>query len=185
MRALGGVVMRIHTVFSISLSMIVVGCAIRPLPKNVTRDTTLSIVEKIRCEARDALVDQIKRELRKEIDRTPHEVKINRDLLENIEAGNTSPDFFCKLDPRRIAGKSLDAFKSFAANSVTYTFKFTISENKIKSGLVDFSMPFTNGTFNLGLGAGSDSQRENSASPVPAARCVRLGAGGLHRCLRV
>jgi len=61
MRSLGGVVMRIHTVFSISLSMIVAGCAIRPLPRDVTRDTTVEIINKIRCEARRALVDELLR----------------------------------------------------------------------------------------------------------------------------
>src|SRR4051812_33466181 len=40
------------------------GCAIHPLPQDVTWDTTYRIVQKIRCEARDALTALAVRGLR-------------------------------------------------------------------------------------------------------------------------
>ena len=84
---------------SLALSMTVAGCSNHPLPKDVTRDTTFSIVEKIRCETRDALVEQIKIELEKEENRSRYEIAKNSTLLNAIVAGNSSPEFFCNLHP--------------------------------------------------------------------------------------
>ena len=47
----------LRRLFLAGLAPIVVGCAIHPLPDDVTRETTSSIVEKVRCEAKRAVLD--------------------------------------------------------------------------------------------------------------------------------
>jgi hypothetical protein len=45
----------IHSILLWGVAIAVTGCSIHPLPQDVTPDTTLDIVNKIRCEARDAV----------------------------------------------------------------------------------------------------------------------------------
>src|SRR5947207_14615078 len=88
------------------------GCSIHPLPDDVTRDSTVDIVKKIRCETKKA-------------------VELH--------------------DPQ---GKLNGA-------AIGYDFTFTITEDNNASGSAIFTLPFTNGTFTLALGAGESKQRIN------------------------
>jgi len=49
--------MRLSAVF---MTMALGGCATHPLPEDVTRKTTYDIVERIRCEAKEAVVDHVR-----------------------------------------------------------------------------------------------------------------------------
>jgi hypothetical protein len=48
---------RTNRLFLLGLAPLLVGCATHPLPENVTRSTTYDIVERIRCEAKRAVLD--------------------------------------------------------------------------------------------------------------------------------
>lgn len=159
MRTLGGVVMRIRTYSSLALSMIVVGCSIHPLPKDVTRDTTLEIINKIRCETRRALVERVKVVLEEEHSPT------NQSLLEKLkQPGGASEEMICNLHPAAFDEAASKRINKFAASTIAYTYKFTILEHKAKSGTANFRLPFTKGNFTLGLTAGSDKKRQNLRS---------------------
>jgi hypothetical protein len=45
-----------RSLLAIGISVILGGCAIHPLPENVTGVKTTRIVDRIRCEARDAVL---------------------------------------------------------------------------------------------------------------------------------
>ena len=148
--------MRIRSVSSLSLSMIVAGCSIHPLPRDVTRDTTLAIVEKIRCEARDALVRGMINVLEEEHSTT------NLELLQKLrQPGGASAEKLCRLSPLAFDEAARGRLNKFRTAATTYTFDFTIKENKMKAGGATFKVPFTQGTFTLGLTAGSDKTRSN------------------------
>ncbi len=152
MRSLGGVVMRIHTVFSISLSMIVVGCAIRPLPRDVTRDTTVEIINKIRCEARRALVDELLRLFERS------KFASTNALVPPLKSGMRK---FKDLNDWEVDKRTLGFVNKFRYAGIGLQFTFTITENNNKTGNASFRMPFTGGTFTLGLKAGSEKASVN------------------------
>lgn len=159
---LGGVMLRLRSCVFLSASLAIAGCSIHPLPDDVTRDTTLEIVNKIRCEARDALVERIMSVLAEPIGDSLEPSPKNLMVLQKMESpGGMSSDSICDLDIAEFEPETMDRFNVFATSSITYSFRFTISENKTKSGAATFNMPFTKGNFILGIGAGSDKTRQN------------------------
>ena len=109
-----------RTAYTVSIATLFMSaCATHPIPDDVTRDSTLNIVKKIRCEARKAIEEH---------------------------------------DPKRV----------FDAIEIAYNFKFTITENNNAGGSAIFSLPFTNGTFTLGIGAGEDRQRSGERNLLMA-----------------
>src|SRR5260370_7794079 len=65
-----GIVMRRSAVMISICAFLLGGCAIHPLPENVTRDTTYDIVQKIRCEGKEALDNITQRLVRLSTDPT-------------------------------------------------------------------------------------------------------------------
>jgi hypothetical protein len=124
-------------------STIAAACSIHPLPEDFSRSTTFDIVQKIRCEARDAVG---------ETSLTPK--------------GRVS---FTSARDDAAHPLSLDTargwlFPGLQYAAIGYSFKFTITEgdNGSASGL--FQFPFSNGTFSLGVSAGEDKKRKNDRS---------------------
>src|SRR5260370_18310487 len=65
-----GIVMRRSAVMISICAFLLGGCAIHPLPENVTRDTTYDIVQKIRCEGKETLDNITQRLVRLSTDPT-------------------------------------------------------------------------------------------------------------------
>lgn len=148
--------LRLRSCGFLAASLSIAGCSIHPLPDDVTRDTTLEIINKIRCEARDTLVERIIDVLVEE------ESPTNMKLLDKLnQPWGTSAENMCNLSPYEFDSRARDRLEKFRTAAATYSFEFTISENKVKSGGATFKMPFTQGTFTLGLSAGSDKTRKN------------------------
>ena len=70
---------------------ILAGCAIHPLPDDVTRETTHSIVQKIRCEAQRAVLDHGRR--------FGDETTLAYDFTFNIRENNNAQGGFTLTDP--------------------------------------------------------------------------------------
>lgn len=131
---------------ALSVAALSSGCAIHPLPEDVatTRNTTYYIVQKIRCEAKDA-----------------------------VRASAVDPAQQAALDKilaRLTAGKPPSAADITAIDATLrpglrdlvlgYNFTFTISEGDGSSGAASFAFPFSNGSFALSLGLGEDKERK-------------------------
>jgi hypothetical protein len=119
-------------------------CAIHPLPEDVTRNSTVDIVQKIRCEARGAII---------------------------LHASIDGPDFAeAKLQTLlRSPGDKEERIKAllkpaFRSAAIGYDFKFTINESDGSSASTTFTFPFSNGRFLLGLGGGEQKERKSDRS---------------------
>ena len=140
------------------LSLICAGCAVHPLPEDVTRDTTSAIVKKIQCEAREALDDITIDILNQYGDAEA------KSLVPRIAEGSLKvSDMFSPKYPHRfvVAKEGRDLLLAYTLTAVTFDFNFTISETNDNSAGVDFRLPTLNGVFSLGASAEAKLQRQN------------------------
>jgi hypothetical protein len=132
-----------------SVSIGTAGCAIHPLPEDVSGYNTYQIVSKIRCEAREAVrkiaVEYIRR-------RNPH-----------IAAG---------LENRTIRYKNFDrnlvdlrtqvGLERYDRGAIAYDFTFDITEKNNVTANADLTRFLSRGPLNIGLSAGNERERQNS-----------------------
>ena len=128
------------------------GCSIHPLPDDVTRDSTFDIVEKIRCEARDAIATELLILLDQSSDPG------TRALVPGLKSGSLK---FADLEEDQVDDVTLAVIDQYRWAGIGFKFTFQISENNDASGNALFRMPFTDGTFSLSVAAGKDKSRQN------------------------
>lgn len=140
------------------MAMVLAGCAIHPLPGDVTRDTTYQIVKKIQCEAREALDV-----LAVSVLRESHRPEL-QDLADKIE----KQTFFVRqfLDPEYRGVLTLDrsvgtVFLVFTLSAIVLDFDFSITETNDNTIDTNFRLPITGGLFTLGLKGGKKLVRKN------------------------
>ena len=124
------------------------GCAIHPLPDDISRETTYSIIQKIRCEAKAQVIVEV------------------RELLSR----SRSP-IVQSLDPEQVVIKLATVRKNDAAianiiekyrlSVIGYGFTFRIAEENHNRADANFILPLTHSTFTLGLGASVNKDRES------------------------
>lgn len=122
------------------------GCSIHPIPDDVSRYSTDEIVHHVRCEAKDAVRDEISKALEKY-------------RIWGIEADYVlEPANFARIrhENAELAAK----FLGYGASSISYDFEFQITENNDRSGTLLFGMPFVNSAgLTLGLDGGVSKAR--------------------------
>lgn len=135
-------------------TILLAGCNAHPLPDDVTIDT-VAIVQRIRCEARDAVLNA---------------------MIEKIDdRGNASDKrYAAKLsgDHRKILKKDRSQLsedlkkylRSYAEGAIGYNFSFDIAINTENSVGINLFNPFSNGTRTLDIGAGVARQRQGTRS---------------------
>jgi hypothetical protein len=147
-----------------SVGAFLAGCAIHPLPENVTGVDTADIVRQIRCESREAVISEIKKWL---VARASAGDPVSQRLLKKYE-----------VDPESISYFNADVFpasyveerslvKLFYSTGIAYSFDLRMTENN------DFNPPGAANAldlirpspprpkFTLGVGAGALFDREN------------------------
>lgn len=147
----------IKCVAVVGLALLLAGCAIHPLPEDVTRETTFLIVQKIRCEARDALKNISLRVLRES------DSAALRALLLRVEQGELRiTDLFERPEYNRLVPPNIkDRFIGFYLSAVAMDFTFDITETNTNSADANFRNPFNLGVFTLGVAAGNTLSRQN------------------------
>jgi hypothetical protein len=143
----------LQVLFASMFVAVTAGCSIHPLPDDVTRDTTFDIVEKIRCEARSAIVGEFLVLLGRSED------PLTRSLVPLLEAGAIR---FADLEEDQVDQKTLAIIDDYRWAGIGLKFSFKITESNDASGSALFRLPFTNGTFTLGIVAGKDKERRNT-----------------------
>ena len=136
--------MRSIAVMVSSTSVIILGCSIHPLPQDYSRDSTVEIVTKIRCEAREAII----------LHATKKPAKFDDDLKRALSAGTDKA-------ARLSAVKKDLIVETLGEAQIGYGFKFTISEKDGGSVRSNFVFPFGNGKTSLNLGIGEDKERKS------------------------
>lgn len=134
------------------LCIVLGACSIHPLPDDVTRDSTLTIVQKIRCETHDALRKVFARELLK----SPYPQ--TREVAEQLDSGDLTID---AIDGRMLDRETLEFWEQYRATAVGYVFEFLITENNGNTGAATFRLPYSQGIITVGLEAGKDLRRQN------------------------
>lgn len=143
------------------VACLLAGCSIHPLPDDVTHRSTFHIVQKIRCEAREALTE------------------ISADVLQNsknpqyprtYEVGGWVRDRSLKVtdvfDTKQPYHKWIDPdvhkyFDTFALSALALGFTFDITETNDAQFDSNFQDPFSRGIFKLNAKAGRKLDRNN------------------------
>jgi hypothetical protein len=150
--------MRRSTALVFVAAFLLGGCAIHPLPEDVTRNTTADIVHKIQCEGREALDNISIRILRSSTDQR------TLDLADRVAAGElTVIDVFFNPKYSRNLVLNKDAWALFGAytlSAVTFDFDLMIAEENNHEANADFQLPLVNGLFTLGANAGAKFDRK-------------------------
>jgi hypothetical protein len=145
---------------ALAAASLIGGCAIHPVPEDVTGLATADIVKQIRCETRDAarkiIVDYLKSLA------TDGKSVIARDLLLDFEP---NPDSMVAFDARRSfpdPAQALvrDFFDVIYTAGVAYTFDLTMTEDNNLGATAHFLGPWAN-KLTLGLTGDANRQRQN------------------------
>ena len=131
------------------------GCAVHPLPEDVSANTTFYIIQKIRCETRDAIIALAVRGLR-ETDYPPTLALADRIERREIPVTDLFQKYRRDVDPQVLTN-----FDIFGLSALAFDFTLTGIENNDASASASFRYPFAEGVFNLGVGAGSNRERQN------------------------
>jgi len=139
---------------AILATFLLVSCAAHPLPDNVTSDT-VAIVQKIRCEARDAVMAELIRKINER--GTPTDKEYARKLKQK-------PSLILKNDRKSLSNNIKNYLNIYSEGAIGYNFNFDITvhtENGIGINLLN---PFSNGTRTFDIGGGITRQNQGTRS---------------------
>jgi hypothetical protein len=146
-----------RSVIVVALASWLAGCAIHPLPEDVTGNTTYAIVQKIRCEARDALDQLAIRGLRESTN--PRTISL-ADLL--AERRVTILDLFMNPHYMRDVDREVhNNFDVFTLSALAFDFSLVGTENNDAAANANFGWPFGGGLFTLNVSGGTNLERQN------------------------
>jgi hypothetical protein len=141
------------------------GCAIHPLPEDVTGVDTVTIVRQIRCEAREAVKGELIAWL--ELLAADHPYQKGDPIAQRLLALYAQdPDQISTFSPKLFPGSEYkqvrNLINTFANTGIAYNFDLTMTENNDLTGGADFLKPLFNGKFTLGVSAGAMRERKNN-----------------------
>jgi hypothetical protein len=135
------------------------GCAIHPVPEDVTGVDTLDIVKQIRCETREALTDIIKDKLKAWAERGSAEAGV---LLSQYDS---DPDLISDFHPRLFPGPRYVEVRRlinlFAETAIAYNFDLQMTEKNDLTTDINLVKTFTTPRLTLGVNAGALRTRAN------------------------
>jgi hypothetical protein len=141
------------SVAAIALSFFAGGCAIHPVPENVTGVSTYHIVRQIRCEARAAIIDTAIKWLTNYDD--PEVQRIGFQFAEKPQTIATlNYKLFKNQDVRAIV-------KLFYDTGIAYNFDLTMTETNNLGAEINLLKPFTSSKATLGIMGSANRQRGN------------------------
>jgi hypothetical protein len=144
-----------------SLAALLAGCAIHPLPEDVTGVDTADIVRQIRCESREAVIHEIKQWL---VSRASAGDRVSQQLLMKYDADPESiSNFNANVFPASYA-EERKLVNLFYSAAVAYTFDLKMSENSDLNPPANFNLLRPSPPrpkFTLGIGAGALLDRSN------------------------
>jgi hypothetical protein len=154
--------MRIRHIAAVAAASLMAGCAIHPVPEDVTGVDTPNIVKQIRCETRDAARKVILDYLKYMAER---EDPIARDLLvQYTEDQDRMVDFDAKsLFQGTFYKQARNIFALIYAGAAAYSFELTMSETNNLGSTANLLGPWAN-QLNLSLMGDVNRTRQNVRS---------------------
>jgi hypothetical protein len=150
---LGGAVLGRASSGALGLAFAVASCAIHPLPEDVSGVSTYYIVRQIRCETRQAVIDNALNWLisDEKVDSASRAI--------GLEFKNGRP--IQQFSPSLFRGRVHDIIAVFYDVGVAYTFDLDMSEINNIDPQIDLLYIFHHGKFTTGIKGGFDRKREN------------------------
>ncbi len=143
---------------ALGVALAVAGCAIHPLPEDVSGVPTYPIVRQIRCETRQAIIDtglgwltSEQNQIEGKVD--PSSRKIGLEFLHGRPIQEFSPKLF--------KGKIRAIITVFFDTGVAYTFDLQMSEANNLDPQINLLKIFPRATFTMGINGRFDRTREN------------------------
>ena len=138
----------------IALSLFASGCAIHPVPENVTGVSTYHIVRQIRCEARAAVISSAINGFKNSGDPEIRQIGLE---FEDGTRPIASLSYKLFRNPRFSA-----IVKLFFDTGIAYNFSLEMTENNDLGTEINLLKPFTDSKVTLGISAGFNRQRMNT-----------------------
>jgi hypothetical protein len=150
----------VSCIVGIALSFFASGCAIHPLPQDVTGVDTYHIVRQIRCEARETIRLEVINWMKKL-------AAAGDPLAEQLALQyESAPDSISTFRPELFTGRDRVLIRSVAKlffdAGIAYSFQLTMTEDNNLMTNLSFLKPFTQPVFTLGVNANADRQRTNT-----------------------
>lgn len=143
---------------ALGMGLIVAGCAIHPLPEDVSGAPTYVIVRQIRCETRQAIIENVLGWLTSEKNQIEGKVDpVSRQT--GIEFRNGRP--MREFTPSLFKGRVEQIIATFYNAGVAYTFDLDMSEVNKLDPQINLSDIFPHFRFTIGITGGFDRTREN------------------------
>jgi hypothetical protein len=139
----------------VAFGLLLGGCAIHPLPENVTELNSFQIAQQIRCEAREGVIDSVLTYMASEGNATERSKKLS-------DYYRQRPDQIRSLHPRRLEGQMRAVTAFFWNTGIAYNYELVMTETNNLNGGVNLADPFTRGSVALGLKGNFDRQRQNT-----------------------
>jgi hypothetical protein len=152
----------LRTAAVIGVAVSVMGCAIHPLPDDVTGLSTYKIVQKIRCEARDGLRTNLAQWLirrKSNEDPTGFTYQLGQTLLEHEDAIET---FYTPAVQARLPPAIQKKVMMFENAAIAFDFTFNITEMNNLDPTLNLTRILKNKTFTADTSANFDRTRENT-----------------------
>lgn len=173
-RAIEGTTMNIKAICLLATALpALAACTTHPLPKDVSRKNTVAIVDHIRCEAFAAVINEIIKRLEVAANKAPSyrqkakrvAIHLAQELRARLETGNvvSMPNEIHRVLSVLKALKDTverNRVERFQYWVIAYNFEFNITETNDNSAGANFTLPFSNGSFSLGLNSGSSRSRQ-------------------------
>ena len=147
----------------VGMTIFLTSCTLHPLSENMARDDTYKIVQKIRCEAKDAVKKVVvdlflnsNSELGRELGLAIEKDEI---LLSEINPRDKKSKYFHLF--KKLPQRARILFLRFADAAIAFDFTFTISENNNNMADLSFRNPFFGGLFSLNIKGGHENKRQN------------------------
>jgi hypothetical protein len=140
------------------IAFVLAGCAIHPLPEDVSRTPTYAIVRQIRCETRQAIIDNALGWLTNEQNLREGNVDQASRLI-GLEFQNGRP--IQEFSPKLFNGEVARIIAVFFDTGVAYTFDLDMSEMNNIDPQIDALKLLPLAKFTMGLKGGFDRKREN------------------------
>jgi hypothetical protein len=145
---------------ALGVAFAVAGCAIHPLPEDVSGVPTYVIVRQIRCEARQAIIDTALGWLTSEKNQIEGKV--------DLDSRNIGLEFLLhrrpiqQFSPKLFKNREIAAIvATFFGTGVAYTFDLDMSEVNNVDPQIDLLKIFPNAKLTIGIKGGFDRKREN------------------------
>jgi hypothetical protein len=149
-------------VSGLAITLAVSGCAIHPQPRDVTGVPTFEIVQRIRCETRQSIIDLTLIYAGTRTGDSSDDIQA-RETAARLSAEIASdPDASTKLSPNLFFGEVRKTLNTFWTTGVAYNFKLDMTEVNNADGSLNIGSLFGRRLFGIALQAGLDRTRENT-----------------------